>query len=89
MSAQSKFSSGSALRASLAGAFLGIAILANAATVVPGDSNPYLAGMPDGSTDGSDRAPGQSPVFVTGLNLSLGAQLTFTNAVGGKRVNVN
>lgn len=79
----SKFSSGSALRASLAGAFLGIATLANAATVVPGNSNPYLAGMPDGATDGSDQAPDESPVFVTGLNLSLGGQLTFTNAVGG------
>lgn len=77
------FSPGIALRASLAGAFLSIATLVSAATVVPGHSNPYLAGMPDGSAVGSDRAPDESPVLVTGLNLTLGGQLTFTNAVGG------
>lgn len=78
-----KFSSGIAVRASLAGALFWIATLVNAATVVPGRANPYLAGMPDGSADGNDTAPDQSPVLATGLNLGLGGQLTFTNAVGG------
>jgi PEP-CTERM motif len=78
------FSSGSALRAALAATVLWTAALVNAATVVvPGTSDPYLAGMPDGSANGSDRAPAQSPVLVTGLDLSFGGQLTFTNAVGG------
>ncbi len=46
---------------------------------VPGSSNPYLAGMPSGSTCcGGDAAPAQSPVQVTGLVLSPGALLTFT-----------
>ena len=34
--------------------------------VVPGNSNPWLAGMPDGTLggDGSDSAPADSPVLV-------------------------
>ena len=49
---------------------------------VPGTSNPWLAGMPDGSTASiQDIAPDQSPVLVTGLDLSLGGSLTFR--VGG------
>jgi PEP-CTERM motif len=73
------------LRAALiAGVFMGLTGVANAMTVVvPGTSNPYLAGMPDGATDTGDTAPVNSPVFVTGLDLSLRGQLTFTNAVGG------
>lgn len=46
---------------------------------VPGTSNPYLAGMPNGTTCCSgDTAPAQSPVAVTGLTLTPGAALTFT-----------
>lgn len=59
-------------------------VSSHAATVsvtVAGTSNPYLAGMPDGSTTGSDQAPAQSPVQVPG-SLAGGA-LTFTNAAGG------
>jgi hypothetical protein len=50
---------------------------------VPGTANPYLAGMPDGSTAPPDQAPYQSPVEVTGLNLAAGGTLTFTGATGG------
>jgi hypothetical protein len=50
---------------------------------VPGSSNPYLSGMPDGSTCCSgDSAPAQSPVQVTGLTLVPGSGLTFS-ATGG------
>lgn len=50
---------------------------------VPGSSNPYLAGMPNGSTCCSgDTAPAQSPVLVSGLTLTAGSSLTFT-ATGG------
>jgi hypothetical protein len=45
--------------------------------IVTGDSNPYLSGMPNGSTASGDSAPAQSPVQVTGLNLSAGGFLTF------------
>jgi hypothetical protein len=52
--------------------------------VVPGTSNPWLAGMPDGTQAiSADSAPAHSPVLVTGLNLSLGGALKFTNASGG------
>jgi PEP-CTERM motif len=58
--------------------------LASATTVVvPGTADPYLAGMPAGSANGSDTAPAHSPVLLTGIDLSLGGHLTFTNAVGG------
>ena len=50
---------------------------------VPGSSNPYLAGMPDGSTAPPDAAPSQSPPEVTGLNFSAGGILTFSGATGG------
>jgi hypothetical protein len=47
--------------------------------VVPGSSNPYLAGMPNGSTCCSgDSAPTNSPVLATGVTLTPGASLTFT-----------
>jgi len=46
--------------------------------VVPGTSDPWLAGMPNGSTArGSDVAPTQSPVEVLGLSLVPGTGLTF------------
>jgi hypothetical protein len=46
--------------------------------VVPGSSNPYLAGMPNGSTASFDTAPAQSPVQVLGLNIAGGGTLTFS-----------
>jgi hypothetical protein len=45
---------------------------------VPGTANPWLAGMPDGSTASlGDVAPDQSPVLVTGLTLVPGQPLLF------------
>ena len=55
---------------------------------VPGWSDPWLAGMPDGSTascwppEGCDVAPAQSPQLVVGLCLQVGETLTF-QATGG------
>ena len=45
--------------------------------IVPGTSNPWLAGMPDGARDSGDTAPAQSPVLVTGISLTSGAVLQF------------
>lgn len=46
--------------------------------IVPGSADPFLAGMPDGSTASSgDIAPDQSPILVTGLSLIRGNALTF------------
>lgn len=63
------------------------ALLASGAALavnVPGTSNPKLAGMPDGSTDGSDTAPDESPVLFTDFVLLPGSALTFsvTGVVG-------
>jgi PEP-CTERM motif len=54
------------------------------AVSVPGTSNPKLAGMPAGSTDGSDTAPEQSPVLFTDFALVPGNWLSFsvTGVVG-------
>lgn len=50
---------------------------------VPGTSNPFLSGMPNGSTCCSgDSAPAESPVLVTGITLTTGTALTFTNVTG-------
>jgi hypothetical protein len=51
---------------------------------VPGNANPWLAGMPDGSIAGNkfDVAPDQSPIKVTGISMTAGAILTFS-VVGG------
>jgi len=47
-------------------------------TVVPGTSDPWLAGMPGGSTASiGDVAPDQSPVLVSGFILTGGDRLTF------------
>lgn len=63
---------------------MGIHGFAQAVSVsVRGTANPYLAGMPDGSTAPPDQAPEQSPIAVTGLNLSTGGILTFSGATGG------
>ena len=55
---------------------------AKAATVsfvVPGTANPYLAGLPAGSSASSgDSAPANSPVLVTGLAVADGATFTFS-----------
>src|SRR5688572_29768173 len=60
---------------------------------VGGQSNPYLAGMPNGSTccaseAGADSAPAQSPVQVP-ITLVPGAELTFSasGAVGNDATN--
>lgn len=51
--------------------------LTAAATTVPGTSDPWLAGMPNGSTASfGDVAPGQSPVLYGAV--TPGATLTFT-----------
>lgn len=53
--------------------------LAFAVSIVPGWSDPWLAGMPDGSTaSGGDVAPAQSPVLMTGIILTPGEGLRFT-----------
>src|SRR5262245_15816615 len=64
---------------------LAMALLLNAANIraatviVPGTSDPWLAGMPDGSFASSgDFAPGQSPVLVTGIPIVPGAVYTFS-----------
>jgi hypothetical protein len=46
--------------------------------MVPGISNPYLAGMPNGATAKNDTAPEESPVLVTGIPLAPGRKLTFS-----------
>jgi hypothetical protein len=49
------------------------------AVVVPGTADPWLAGMPNGSTASSgDVAPAESPVRITGLNYAGGGVLTFS-----------
>lgn len=51
----------------------------SSAISVPGTSNPWLAGMPNGTISSfGDSAPGQSPVLATGLNLGLGGSLNFS-----------
>lgn len=72
----------------LIGSTVAIATAAHAAMpassltfVVPGDANPWLAGMPAGSTASGDSVP-QPPVQVIGVNLLPGAYLTFTGVAG-------
>lgn len=46
---------------------------------VPGTSDPWLAGMPDGSTASEgDIAPNESPVYVSGITVIPGEIITFT-----------
>ena len=68
----------------LIGALLGAPAAAQPVAVsVPGTSNPYLSGMPNGSTCCmGDSAPAQSPVQVTGLTLTPATALTFSAAGG-------
>jgi hypothetical protein len=52
---------------------------ADVTKAVPGTSDPWLAGMPDGSTASmGDVAPAQSPVEVTGMAIVAGDVLTFS-----------
>jgi hypothetical protein len=56
---------------------------AGVTVAVPGTSDPWLAGMPNGSTASCDLqmcdvAPQQSPIEVLGLNLQPGSMLTFS-----------
>ena len=63
-------------------ATLGDASAASLTVIVPGTSDPWLAGMPNGSTaSANDRAPAQSPVLVSGLWFTAGVALVF-NATG-------
>jgi hypothetical protein len=56
---------------------------------VPGKANPWLAGMPNGTTANFtnqgwvDQAPSNSPILASGLNITAGAvlNLTFTGSV--------
>ena len=67
----------------LATASIGVPVFAQVVVSVPGSSNPYLSGLPSGTTCCSgDSAPAQSPVQVTGLTLTPGSTLTFS-ATGG------
>ena len=61
-------------------AMLGSVATTQAVTIpVPGTSNPWLAGMPNGSTASfGDVAPAQSPVLVTGITLTAGSALSFS-----------
>jgi hypothetical protein len=53
---------------------------------VPGTSNPWLAGMPNGSTSiGGDSAPAESPTLVTGISIVGGTGYSFS-ASGGVSV---
>src|SRR5439155_13550106 len=58
------------------------------ALTVPGSANPWLAGMPNGTTasydyynGGYDTAPAQSPTQVTEVPITAGAEFTFTASV--------
>jgi len=59
---------------------LGSATKLQAVTVVvPGTSDPWLAGMPNGSTASfNDVAPAESPVLVIGITLAAGSVLHFS-----------
>src|SRR5687768_15254998 len=65
-----------------------LSLAAGAAHAVPavvlGNMDPWLAGMPAGSTASlGDVAPAQSPLLVSGLALGAGSYLTFTGVTGG------
>ncbi len=60
----------------------GVPSCATQSYTVPGTANPWLAGMPDGTTaQGGDIAPDQSPVLVAGI--VPGSWIAFMNATGG------
>lgn len=69
---------------SLSGVLFLLALTAQASTVtVPGTANPWLAGMPNGSTAWpADTAPAHSPVLVP-VVLSGGGAVVFSGGTGG------
>ncbi len=59
----------------------GTTVGSSTVAIVPGSADPYLAGMPNGSTASiDDSAPGQSPVLVSGLTVAPGDRLSFSVA---------
>jgi hypothetical protein len=62
------------------GAVLGLSLAVSAsAETVLGSSNPYLAGMPNGSMCcAGDSAPAQSPVLVVSVAITPGSTVTFS-----------
>jgi hypothetical protein len=53
------------LFALIGSSFVGLALVAKAQVVVPGTSDPWLAGQPNGTTASSgDTAPAESPVYA-------------------------
>ena len=62
----------------LGGSIMGLTLVANAANVVvPGSSDPWLAGQPNGTTASSgDVAPDQSPVYAG--SVSAGTTITWS-----------
>jgi hypothetical protein len=58
--------------------FLALSERGAADVIVPGTADPFLAGMPNGTTDVSDYAPAESPVLVTGVPIVAGAKLLFS-----------
>jgi hypothetical protein len=66
----------------LAAAICTFPAISQATVVVPGTSDPWLAGMPDGSNASSgDSAPAQSPVLFDEFALTPGSWLRFTVTV--------
>jgi hypothetical protein len=60
-------------------AFQNVILAATVSLFVPGSANPYLAGMPDGtSAPFGDSAPAQSPVLVAGLDIGQASYLSFS-----------
>jgi hypothetical protein len=61
----------------IGGSFAGLALVAQASIVVPGSSDPWLAGQPNGTTASSgDVAPAQSPVYAG--SVSAGSTITWS-----------
>jgi len=69
------------VKMTLVAASLFSSISAGAAVVVPGTSDMWLAGMPDGAASSGDIAPTHSPVLVSGINLNDDA-VFFTSVTG-------
>ena len=70
----------SLLRFALAVGFIfgGVEVCDAITVTVAGSANPWLAGMPAGTTDPPDVAPSQSPAQVPGLRLTQGQALSFS-----------
>jgi hypothetical protein len=65
------------LSAIVGSSYLGLALVAPASIVVPGSSDPWLAGQPNGTTASSgDVAPAQSPVYAG--SVSAGTTITWS-----------